>query len=77
MSYIRVYTYRFIAFTLSEEFELTHTSLRRDSIEDKSKLISRAELPHLQVVAKAIRDEDLLRQPLKYSVLADLGFWMR
>jgi hypothetical protein len=34
-------------------------------------------MQHLKDIAKAIRDEDLLKEPLKYSVLEDLGFWKR
>ncbi|EXJ55789.1 hypothetical protein A1O7_08719 [Cladophialophora yegresii CBS 114405] len=47
------------------------------SIDDPSRLPARAEMPHHQAIANAIREEDLLRAPLKYLVLEDMGFWKR
>lgn len=42
-----------------------------------SKIHSRREMEHHQVIARAIRDEDLLSEPLKYLVLDDVTHWMR
>ena len=46
-------------------------------IDDTSRLTNRADMAHLQDIMKAIRDEDLLHEPLKYGVFEDLAFWAR
>ncbi|EXJ95900.1 hypothetical protein A1O1_01025 [Capronia coronata CBS 617.96] len=46
-------------------------------IEDSSKLSTRRELPHHQEIARLIRDEGLLREPLKYVTLEDREVWSR
>ncbi|OAL21164.1 hypothetical protein AYO20_11420 [Fonsecaea nubica] len=46
-------------------------------LDDMSKLQTRRDLPHHQEIARAIREEDLLRTPLKYTELGDMGFWKR
>lgn len=46
-------------------------------LEETTKLTTRREMPHHQEIAKLIRDEDLLRAPLKYLTLEDRGVWSR
>ncbi|KAL2438890.1 hypothetical protein ABEF95_014728 [Exophiala dermatitidis] len=46
-------------------------------LDDPTKLISRRDLHHHQEIARVIREENLLRSPLKYLKLEDRGFWTR
>ncbi|OQU94256.1 hypothetical protein CLAIMM_00636 [Cladophialophora immunda] len=46
-------------------------------LDDMSKIQTRRDMQHHQDIGKAIREEDLLRMPLKYSELEDMAFWKR
>ncbi|KAJ9602863.1 hypothetical protein H2200_012643 [Cladophialophora chaetospira] len=46
-------------------------------IDELSRLVERREMPHHKAVAKIIQEEELLREPLYYSVLDDMGLWKR
>ncbi|KAK5303566.1 hypothetical protein LTR99_005328 [Exophiala xenobiotica] len=46
-------------------------------IDDMSKLATRREMPHHRTIAKAFEEEDLLSEPLGYSLLEEKGAWMR
>lgn len=42
-----------------------------------TKLATRRDLAHHKTIGEAIHDEDLLRTPLKYLKLEELGGWVR
>ncbi|KIV80371.1 hypothetical protein PV11_07872 [Exophiala sideris] len=46
-------------------------------LDDMSKVHTRREMEHHKVTMKAIEDEDLLNEPLKFSVLEEMTVWKR
>lgn len=53
------------------------TAENKNRIDDMSKLATRREMPHHQTIAKAFEEEDLLSEPLGYSLLEEKGAWVR
>ena len=48
-----------------------------NSIESEEKLKDRTQMPHFQEVQKILKEEHLLRSPLKYQVLERLDGFSR